>query len=225
MDGAGNVLGRRGGSEKPAVACGSHTDSVPCGGMFDGAVGVISGLECIRVMNEAGIETVHPIEVISTSEEGGRVGGMLGAQALVGALTPDWIERAESAEGEPLKEALEKCGYNSAGVLKSRLARGELLAFLEVHIEQGPVLDKERIPIGIVEGSSGVFKWMIRLKGKADHAGTAPMNMRSDAFMGMADFAHEIYRIIDENGTDKSRLTIGRVELKPGYAHTIQGDR
>src|SRR3546814_381003 len=65
---------------------------------------------------------------------------------------------------------------------------------------------------------------MIRLKGKADHAGTAPMNMRSDAFMGMADFAHEIYRIIDENGTDKSRLTIGRVELKPGYAHTIPGE-
>lgn len=224
MDGAGNVIGRRGEAGKPAIAVGSHTDSVPCGGMFDGALGVISGLECIRVMNEEGIETRHPVEVISTSEEEGRFGGMLGAQAMVGALTPDWIDRAESADGESLKEALEKCGLSSAGALRARLSPGALLGFLELHIEQGPVLDKERIPIGIVEGISGVFKWLIRLKGKADHAGTAPMNMRSDAFMGMADFAHEIYRIIDENGTDKSRLTIGRVELKPGYAHTIPGE-
>ncbi|QEC52711.1 Zn-dependent hydrolase [Anseongella ginsenosidimutans] len=224
MDGAGNVIGRRGAAGKPAIAVGSHSDTVPCGGMFDGALGVIAGLECIRVMNEEGIETENPIEVISTSEEEGRFGGMLGAQALAGALTPDWIERAESADGELLKEALEKCGLSSAGVLRSRLSPGALLAFLELHIEQGPILDKERIPIGIVEGISGVFKWLIRLKGKADHAGTAPMNMRSDAFMGLADFAHEIYRIIDENGSDKSRLTIGRVELKPGYAHTIPGE-
>lgn len=224
MDGAGNVIGRRGPDGRPAVAVGSHTDTVPCGGMFDGALGVIAGLECIRVLNEQGIETIHPVEVISTSEEEGRFGGMLGAQALVGALTPDWIERAESADGELLKDALEKCGLSPAGVLRSRLSPNALLTFLELHIEQGPVLDKERIPLGVVEGISGVFKWLIRLKGKADHAGTAPMNMRSDAFMGLADFAHEIYRIIDENGTEKSRLTIGRVELKPGYAHTIPGE-
>src|SRR5690606_6895091 len=82
MDGAGNVIGRRGPDGRPAVAVGSHTDTVPCGGMFDGALGVIAGLECIRVLNEQGIETVHPVEVISTSEEEGRFGGMLGAQAL-----------------------------------------------------------------------------------------------------------------------------------------------
>src|SRR5690606_38204719 len=76
----------------------------------------------------------------------------------------------------------------------------------------------------VVEGISGVFKWLVRLIGKADHAGTAPMNMRSDAFMGLADFAHEIRRIVDEEGTDKSRLTIGKVDLKPGYAHTIPGE-
>lgn len=224
MDGAGNVLGRRGPVGKPAVAVGSHSDTVPAGGMFDGALGVIAGLECIRVMNEEGIETEHPVEVISTSEEEGRFGGMLGAQALTGALNPHWIEQAVSADGEHLKTALENCGLSGAGVLRSKLAPDALLAFLELHIEQGPVLDSERIPIGIVEGISGVFKWLIRLKGKADHAGTAPMNMRSDAFMGLADFAHEIYRIIDENGSDKSRLTIGRVELKPGYAHTIPGE-
>ena len=78
--------------------------------------------------------------------------------------------------------------------------------------------------IGVVEGISGVYKWLVKLIGKADHAGTAPMNLRSDAFMGLADFAHEIKRIIAENGTDKSRLTIGHVELKPGYAHTVPGE-
>src|SRR3546814_14753881 len=126
--------------------------------MFEGALGVISGLDCIRLMNEAGIETVHPIEVISTSEEEGRFGGMLGAQALVGALTPDWIERAESAEGEPLKEALDKCGFNSAGELRSPLSWGALISFLELHIDQGPVLDNDRTQMWLVERLYSVFK-------------------------------------------------------------------
>ena len=98
-----------------------------------------------------------------------------------------------------------------------------LVGFLELHIEQGPVLEKSGHTIGVVEGISGVFKWLIRFKGKAGHAGTAPMDLRSDAFMGVADFAHELTRIIDEEGSEKSRLTIGRVELKPGYAHTVPG--
>lgn len=224
MDGAANVIGRMGPPGKPAIAIGSHADTVPSGGMFDGALGIIAGLECIRVINEKKIELEHPVEVIVTSEEEGRFGGMFGVQALVGELTPHWIETAESASGERLRDALAKYGLNTAGVLRSKLAPESLLAFLELHVEQGPILDIEKIPIGVVEGVSGVFKWLIKLKGKADHAGTAPMHMRSDAFMGLADFAHEIYRIIDEDGTDKSRLTIGEVELKPGYAHTIPGE-
>lgn len=224
MDGAGNVFGRLGPKDKPAVGVGSHTDSVPCGGMFDGTLGVIAGLEAVRVIQENKLELSHPIEVISTSEEEGRFGGMFGVQAMVGELTPDWIESAESTDGQKLSDALKECGFSTAGVLRSKLKPGYLRNFLELHIEQGPVLDAKNIPIGIVEGISGVFKWLVKLKGKADHAGTAPMNMRSDAFMGLADFGHEIYRIIDEDGTDKSRLTIGKVELKPGYAHTIPGE-
>ena len=97
-------------------------------------------------------------------------------------------------------------------------------AFIELHIEQGPVLAHHREQIGIVTGISGVFKWLVRLVGKAAHAGTAPMDLRSDAFLGLADFAHEIPRIIDEDGSDASRLTIGMVELKPGYPHTVPGE-
>src|SRR5690606_2559863 len=109
MDGAGNVIGRRRPDGRPAVAVGSHTDTVPCGALFGGRVGGIAGLECNRVLNGQGNETVPAVEVISTSEEEGRCGGMLGAQALVVALAPDWIGRAESAHGEVLKDALEKC--------------------------------------------------------------------------------------------------------------------
>jgi len=102
--------------------------------------------------------------------------------------------------------------------------REELHAFLELHIEQGPVLENTGQRIGVVTAISGVFKWIVRLIGRANHAGTAPMNMRSDAFMGLADFAHEIARIIEEDGTESSRLTVGTATLKPGYPHTIPGE-
>mgnify|MGYP003642562608 CR=1 FL=1 len=218
------MCGRYGDNDAPAVIIGSHIDSVPAGGIFDGTLGVIAGLECIRVIKEQNIQVKHPIEIIATSEEEGRFGGMLGAQALTGTLTLDWIEKAKDASGETLIDAMQSCGLDYRQALHAHRAPESIKAFIELHIEQGPVLENENITIGVVEGISGVFKWLIKLIGKADHAGTAPMNMRSDAFMGVADFAHEIQRIIDENGTDKSRLTIGHVELKPGYAHTIPGE-
>lgn len=224
MDGAGNVIGRLGEKNKKALLIGSHLDSVPAGGMFDGVLGVIAGLECIRVLQENQIPLKHAVEVVATSEEEGRFGGMLGSQALTGQLTLDWLERAQDASGETLREAMAKCQMRYHHAMEAARDPKTLVGFLELHIEQGPVLEKARQDIGVVEGISGVFKWLIKFKGKADHAGTAPMDLRSDAFMGVADFAHEISRIIDEEGTEKTRLTIGRVELKPGYAHTVPGE-
>ena len=224
MDGAGNVIGRFGDPDKPAIVVGSHIDSVPCGGIFDGSLGIIAAMECIRIIKEKSIALKHPIEIIATSEEEGRFGGMLGAQALTGNLTLKWLETTHDTNGELLKDAMARCGLDYREAMHAKKPRGSMVAFVELHIEQGPVLEIEKKTIGVVEGISGVFKWIVKLIGKADHAGTAPMNMRSDAFMGMADFAHEISRIIDEEGTDKSRLTIGHVELKPGYAHTIPGE-
>lgn len=224
MDGAGNIVARYGDRDKKALVIGSHLDSVPCAGIFDGVLGVIAGLECIRVVKENNIPLQYPIEVIATSEEEGRFGGMLGAQALTGNLTLDWLEKAKDPSGELLRDAMANCQLFYHQALEAAKAPEDILAFLELHIEQGPVLEKEKIQIGVVEGISGVFKWLIKFIGKADHAGTAPMDLRSDAFMGVADFAHEIERIIDEDGTDKTRLTIGRVDLKPGYAHTVPGE-
>ncbi|MEJ2457215.1 MAG: Zn-dependent hydrolase [Novosphingobium sp.] len=228
MDGAGNVIGRYGPAEgpdsPPCVIIGSHLDSVPAGGIFDGVLGVVAGLECVRVLRENGVVPAFPIEVIATSEEEGRFGGMLGAQAMTGRVTLDWLDTARDEHGFMLKDAMKAAGLDSHDVLHAYRRPEDIRAFLEVHVEQGPVLDTEKTTIGIVEGISGVFKWNCRLIGKPDHAGAAPMDMRSDALMGMVDFAHEISRIIDEEGTDKSRITIGHVALKPGFPHTVPGE-
>ena len=224
MDGAGNVIGRFGPDDRPAILIGSHLDSVPAGGIFDGVLGVVAGLEVVRTFIDNGIEPEFPIEVVGTSEEEGRFGGMLGAQAMTGHVTREWLETASDEHGYALKDAMAEAGLDALDALHAYRRPEEIRAFLELHIEQGPVLEAERKTIGVVEGISGVFKWNCRLIGKAGHAGTAPMNMRSDAFMGIADFAHEIQRIIDEEGSEKSRITIGHVALKPGFPHTVPGE-
>jgi len=224
IDGAGNVIGRYGPDAVPSIVIGSHIDSVPAGGIFDGALGVIAGLECVRTLKENGLDPAFPVEVIGTSEEEGRFGGMLGSQAMTGHVTLDWLDKATDETGYALKDAMAAAGLDCHDALHAYRRPEEIKAFLELHVEQGPVLDTEKTTIGIVEGISGVFKWNIRLLGKADHAGTAPMGMRSDALMGMADFAHEIQRIIDEEGTEKSRITIGYVACKPGFPHTVPGE-
>ncbi|GAA0357089.1 Zn-dependent hydrolase [Bowmanella denitrificans] len=225
MDSAGNVIGSmQADANKPVVAMGSHIDSVPAGGMFDGTLGVLAGLECMRVLRDSGLDYQYPLEVYAFAEEEGRFGGMMGVQAITGELTPQWLENAHDASHIYLKDEMANCGLNAFDALTARLDPKHFRAFLELHIEQGPVLERIGKPIGVVEAISGVYKWLVRLIGKANHAGTAPMDMRSDAFMGLADFAHEIPRIINEEGSDKSRLTVGRVELKPGYAHTVPGE-
>ncbi|GAB3028191.1 Zn-dependent hydrolase [Bowmanella dokdonensis] len=225
LDSAGNVIGSTSKEGKgPVVAMGSHIDTVPAGGMFDGTLGVLAGLECMRVVRDAGLKCEFPLEVYAFAEEEGRFGGMMGVQAITGELTPQWLETAHDASHVYLKDEMERAGLNAIEALNAHIDPKHFRAFLELHIEQGPVLERIKKPIGVVEAISGVYKWLVRLIGKANHAGTAPMDMRSDAFMGLADFAHEIPRIIAEEGSDKSRLTVGRVELKPGYAHTVPGE-
>lgn len=225
LDEAGSVIGRWFGThDAPAVVLGSHIDSVSAGGIFDGTLGVIAGLECVRVLSERGSEPSRPVELVAFADEEGRFGGMFGAQAFVGQVTPDWVEQAISVNGVRLADAMRSQGLDPARATFAARDPQDIHAFLELHIEQGPVLEAEGLPLGVVVGISGVFKWVVRLIGKANHAGTAPMHLRSDAFMGLADFAHEIPRILDEDGSESSRLTVGKVELKPGYPHTVPGE-
>lgn len=225
IDQAGNVVGRAN-AEQPSqvVATGSHIDSVISGGMFDGTLGVLAGLEVLRVLRDHDITPATPVEVYAFAEEEGRFGGMMGVQALIGELTPDWLMSAHDVNGVKLQDEMRACGLDPMRALEARVDPDYFKSYIELHIEQGPVLDTIRKPIGVVESISGVYKWIVRLIGKSNHAGTAPMNMRSDAFMGLANFANEIPRIIAEEGSDKSRLTVGKVDLKPGHAHTVPGE-
>ena len=225
-DGAANVFGRLEGKdpEAPVLLIGSHTDTVPAGGPLDGALGVLVGLEVLRVLKEQGLQPERSIEVVSFSDEEGRFGGMLGSQAFTGDLTfQDLLEKTDP-EGVPLQEHMRHVGLNPRGLLSARRDSDEIHSYLELHIEQGPVLESLQKPIGIVDGIIGLFKSVINIKGKANHAGTTPMKMRRDAFQGLSAFGDEIPRVLAEDGSDVSRATIGKVELKPNFPHTIPGE-
>jgi len=224
QDGAANLHGRlEYDGQRPAVVMGSHLDTVPGGGPLDGALGVLVGLEVLRRVKEEGIPLRYPLEVIDFSDEEGRFGGMFGSQALAGQLTPERIQTARDLEGVTLVDAMASWGLDANEALTARRDPATIHAFLELHIEQGPVLDRKRIGVGIVEAITGLFKWEVRLKGQPNHAGTTPMDMRIDAFQGLAEFGSAINRILEEHGGPNSRATIGRVELWPGAPNTIPG--
>lgn len=226
MDGAGNVIGRlNDGAEGPALVVGSHLDTVPCGGPLDGALGVLCGLECLRRIKEEGLAAdFPPIELMAFSDEEGRFsGGFFGSRALVGDLIPHSIYEAEDLDGVTLDEAMKEVGLDPMAALSARRSADSIRAYLELHIEQGPILDSLNVPVGIVGGITGLFRWHVRLIGQADHAGTTPMTMRRDALQGLAEFSGEIPRVLEENGGDESVATIGNVQLFPGSANTVPG--
>ncbi|UOM34012.1 Zn-dependent hydrolase [Acuticoccus sp. I52.16.1] len=223
MDPVGNVVGRFG-PPGPAVVVGSHLDTVPAGGAFDGALGVAAGLECVRAVREAGLALQRPIEVLATADEEGRFGGMLGSQAIAGLLPPGWIADARDAEGVPLAEAMRAAGLDPAQADAARRDPAGLHAFLELHIEQGPVLEAQGRDIGVATGISGCALLAVTLTGAANHSGTTPMDMRRDALVGLSHVGAALPQIARTVGTDDARLTIGFVELTPNQPHTIPGE-
>jgi N-carbamoyl-L-amino-acid hydrolase len=222
VDDALNVVVRCGDpSAHDVVTTGSHIDSVPGGGHLDGALGVVAGLEALRRLQESGAALARPVELVAFTDEEGRFGGMLGSQAFSGRLTPETILGARDLAGDSLVETMRSLDLDALHVLRAARSPGTVRSFVELHIEQGPVLDRAGVHIGVVEGIVGLFKWDCRLLGTGNHAGTTPMNMRLDAFQGLAEFAGEIDRILEENGSEASVATIGRVELKPGAPNVV----
>jgi len=223
-DGAANIHGRlHWNDSKASVMTGSHLDSVPGAGHLDGALGVLSGLECLRRIKEENIAVERPIEVVAFSDEEGRFGGMLGSQAMTGKLTPETIHKAIDLDGVSLEQAMKSCGYNAMDALHARRPPNSIHAYVELHIEQGPILDQMGFSVGIVDAIAGLFKWDVSLIGTPNHAGTTPMHMRNDAFAGLAEFHTQIQRLLDENGSERSVATIGRVALYPGAANVVPG--
>ena len=219
-DGAGNVVGRYGARAGPCVMLGSHLDTVPSGGAYDGSLGCAVALEAVRTLREAGGQPSVAVEVIATADEEGRFGGMLGSQALVGAAKPEWVASARDADGVPLADAMRAQGLDPHAIGDARREPGEVLAFLELHIEQGPVLEEAGETVGLVAAISGVCVLQVSLTGVANHSGTTPMDRRADALVGLANVAARLPEVALSHGPT-ARLTIGHVELEPNAMHTI----
>ena len=224
VDPAGNIFGHRDGSEKlPVLLFGSHIDSVPHGGNFDGDVGSLGAIEVIRALNERNTKTRHPLEVvIGTNEEGGRFySGLFGSSAAAGVLPVD-IAQGQDDRGEKLSDWLTRVGGNASRIADARIAPGTIAGYVELHIEQGAVLDGAKVPIGIVQGIVGISLRTCTAKGFVNHAGTTPMDQRKDA---LAAASKAVLAVREEVRAEQGRQvgTVGWMKIEPGASNVIPG--
>ena len=220
IDAGGNIIGRREGRDNtlPAILFGSHIDSVPEGGNYDGDVGVIGSLECIELLNENDIVTNHPLEMIVFSNE---EGGLIGSQVFTGVLSEDDLDRMTSS-GKTIRDGLAFIGGDPDRLSSAKHGKDEYLAFIELHIEQGAVLDEKGINIGVVQGIVGIEQWDFVFLGNANHAGTTPMNKRQDALLAASSFVLSVNEIIRSvPGTQVG--TVGVIKAEPGAPNVIPG--
>ena len=224
VDPAGNIFGRRAGAESlPVLLFGSHIDSVPHGGNFDGDVGSLGAIEVIRTLGEQKVKTRHPLEVVIWSnEEGGRFySGLFGSSAAAGLLPADISDRLDEA-GEKLRDWLVKMGGDASRIAQARITPGSVAGYVELHIEQGAVLDEAKVPIGVVQGIVGINLRTCTATGFGNHAGTTPMNRRKDA---LAAASRAVLAVREEVRAEPGRQvgTVGWMKIEPGASNVIPG--
>jgi N-carbamoyl-L-amino-acid hydrolase len=226
IDPAGSIYGRRPGSEPklPVILFGSHIDSVPKGGNFDGDVGSMAAIEVMRTLGDRKVATRHALEcVIWSNEEGVHYGrGLFGSRAVVGEFEPGELEEKDE-EGLDIREAIRRIGGDLARIAGARRRQGEIAAYLELHIEQGGNLDRGRIPIGVVEGIVGINRYTARVRGSANHAGTTPMPDRRDALVAASKL---VVAVREETVREPGRQvgTVGKLAVLPGAPNIIPGE-
>jgi ureidoglycolate amidohydrolase len=223
-DAVGNTFARWAGSDlnAPAVGTGSHIDAIPHSGRYDGTVGVLGGLEAIRALKRAGFQPSRPIELLLfTSEEPTRFGpGCLGSRLLAGSLDASAGETLRDAEGRTLNQV--RAGAGFAGALESvRLRPGHYHAFVELHIEQGPLLERRNVPIGIVTAIAAPASLRIEIEGQGGHAGAVLMSDRHDAFLAAAEIALAIESAARSTGSIDSVGTTGVCDIFPRVTNGI----
>ncbi|MCL7747716.1 Zn-dependent hydrolase [Halalkalibacter alkaliphilus] len=223
VDPVGNIIGKLEGKDKnaPVVMTGSHVDTVYQGGLFDGALGVLGGIEAVRSIKESGIELTHSIEVVSfTDEEGTRFGtGYIGSKAMTGYLDEATL-KLKDANGITYAEALVQAGFDATQYKLAIRKPEEIKAYLEMHIEQGKVLEEHELAVGVVTTIQGPVWLEVSLNGHPDHAGATPMNMRKDASLAMAEVMLEVERI---STTYQGVGTVGKTHVEPGGVNIIPG--
>ena len=220
IDAAGNIIGKRKGKNpalKP-IAFGSHIDMVPDGGNYDGPLGSIGALEVIEVLNEHNVQTAHPLEVIIfANEEGGTIGSM----AMAGGLTPAGLQQ-KSQSGVTMAEGIRAIGGNPDRINSCARNQGDFRAWVELHIEQGGILERGHVQIGVVEGIVGIVHWEVTVEGFANHAGTTPMNARQDALLASARFIIAVNEVIT-SATGNQVGTVGKIAATPNAYNVIPG--
>ncbi len=221
IDRMGNIFGRRPGAEAlPPVMMGSHVDSVPTGGKYDGQLGVLCGLETIRALNDGKVRTRHPVTLaIFTNEEGARFQpAMIASGVLAGKIALEDAYNARDKDGIRLVDELERIGYLGPEPCVARPIR----AYLELHIEQGPRLEEEGLAVGVVEGIVAIAWSRLTVHGVQDHAGPTPMRIRHDALVAAAEVVAGVRRIARELGGDLV-TTVGNLTVSPNIVNAIPG--
>src|SRR5438445_2907037 len=223
-DRVGNIIGRRPGrnDDLPPVTTGSHIDTVPNAGIFDGCVGVVGAIEAMRVLNASGVMSNRPIEVVVfNNEEGVRFQPLAGRKAMACQGSVNAILTSRDRDGVTFREAFERGGQSLDG-LPSPCRRGRVRAFVELHIEQGPILEKKGLDIGIVGAIFGIRQFLTSFRGVAGHAGSTPMSMRKDAVLAAARTVVAVDEITKRYGPPAVG-TVGYIKAYPGVVNVIGG--
>lgn len=223
-DAIGNIYGRLEGAnpDLPAVIVGSHFDSVPNGGAFDGPAGVITGLEVASVFHEQQIKPYFPLEIIAmVEEEGARFGaGLLASRAITGKVTKEMLHEMKDADGITAAEAMAGLGFDANKVHTAIRTKDSVKAFIELHIEQGPVLESANEDVALVDTVVGLTEIKVTIKGQAGHAGTTPMLDRKDALVAAVEILKELPELAIQEGGG-TVLTIGKLNVYPNGANVI----
>lgn len=226
-DSAGSIFGKRKGSsdDLPVIMIGSHFDSVKNGGNFDGPAGVVMALEIMRVLEGNNIKTKYPIEFVGMiEEEGGRFGsGVFGSRAMTGAVSIEELNNNKDEKGISMADALKEFGFNPNDIQKAQRKPEDIKAFIELHIEQGPILEKNEKDIGVVDFIVGINEFKVIVNGRPDHAGTTPMNMRADALIAASNVIGKISGYAKQAG-EGTVATVGTLNVKPGAANIVPGE-
>ncbi len=227
VDGVGNIRARYEGKnpDAPIVMSGSHIDSVRQGGKFDGVAGVVAALEVVRTMVDEGIVPIHPVEVVIFSEEEGSNFGpcCAGSKTMIGRYTVKDLKKLKNPAGMSMYTMAQECGYNPDSMPNSVLRPGDVKAFLELHIEQGPSLDAAGVPIGIVEAINGLRQMRVDVQGVANHAGGTPMALRQDSLLAASRMILAVEEIVRKEGANTTVGTVGHIECSPNVWNIIPG--
>ena len=220
IDAAGNVVGRRAGTGRglKPLLIGSHVDTVPEGGNYDGVVGSMGAIEVAQTLAENNLNLQHPLEVVIFQNE---EGGLIGSRAMDGELTEKELDLV-SRSGKTIRDGINFIGGDVTKLSEVRRKKGDIAAYLELHIEQGNTLDTEKIKIGVVEGIVGINWWDVTIEGFANHAGTTAMNNRQDALLAAAKFIEAVNRIVT-SVPGRQVGTVGRINALPGAPNVIPG--